>query len=143
MFDRDVAIPQICVAGDQSSGKSSVLEAICHVPLPKAARLSTRCHIELRLSNQPHRPVLADDTPPMTVSFGFPTENYWMATVETSCDHNPVTVSKAELGAAIAQCADELVGNNDMQIFSEERVIVKISDSNLPNLILIDLPGYA
>ena len=34
--------PQIAVMGDQSSGKSSVLEALSGVPLPRGSGLTTR-----------------------------------------------------------------------------------------------------
>ena len=42
-LDRDLPIPQIAVMGDQSSGKSSVLEAISSIPFPRGAGLVTRC----------------------------------------------------------------------------------------------------
>ena len=41
-IERDLPIPQIAVMGDQSSGKSSVLEAISGVPFPRGAGLVTR-----------------------------------------------------------------------------------------------------
>ena len=36
-------LPQIVVCGDQSSGKSSVLEAITEIPFPRKENLCTRC----------------------------------------------------------------------------------------------------
>jgi interferon-induced GTP-binding protein Mx1 len=36
---------QIVVVGDQSSGKSSVLEAISGIPFPRGSGLCTRCPI--------------------------------------------------------------------------------------------------
>ena len=39
---KDVALPQLVVVGDQSSGKSSVLEAITDFPFPRNSGLCTR-----------------------------------------------------------------------------------------------------
>ena len=40
---QDLPLPQIAVMGDQSAGKSSVLEAISGVPFPRGTGLVTRC----------------------------------------------------------------------------------------------------
>ena len=45
----EVAIPTIVVVGDQSSGKSSVLESISQVNLPKGNRLVTSTPLVLKL----------------------------------------------------------------------------------------------
>lgn len=39
----DIDLPQSVIIGNQSSGKSSVVEAICGIPLPRAAGTCTRC----------------------------------------------------------------------------------------------------
>ena len=43
------ALPQLIVCGDQSSGKSSVLEAISGVPFPRKDNLCTRFATEVIL----------------------------------------------------------------------------------------------
>ncbi|XP_060754688.1 interferon-induced GTP-binding protein Mx-like isoform X3 [Neoarius graeffei] len=48
-IDEDLALPTIAVIGDQSSGKSSVLEALSGVALPRGSGIVTRCPLELRL----------------------------------------------------------------------------------------------
>lgn len=48
---RIVNLPRIIVVGDQSSGKSSVLEAISHVKFPVGSDLCTRFATELVLRN--------------------------------------------------------------------------------------------
>jgi len=40
---QDLPIPQLSVMGDQSSGKSSVLEFLSGVPFPRGTGLVTRC----------------------------------------------------------------------------------------------------
>lgn len=42
-------LPQIVVCGDQSSGKSSVLEAITEIPFPRKENLCTRFATEISL----------------------------------------------------------------------------------------------
>ena len=48
-IEKDVPIPQIVVMGDQSSGKSSVLEAISGIPFPRGSGLVTRCPTQLTM----------------------------------------------------------------------------------------------
>uniref|UniRef100_A0A670YTD9 MX dynamin like GTPase 1 n=1 Tax=Pseudonaja textilis TaxID=8673 RepID=A0A670YTD9_PSETE len=47
--EKDLALPAIAVIGDQSSGKSSVLEALSGVALPKGSGIVTRCPLELKM----------------------------------------------------------------------------------------------
>jgi hypothetical protein len=49
-----VSLPQIIVCGDQSSGKSSVLEALSGVSFPIKSSLCTRFPTELVLRRAPH-----------------------------------------------------------------------------------------
>ena len=44
-----MTLPEIVVVGDQSVGKSSVLEAISGIQLPRAQNICTRCPLELRM----------------------------------------------------------------------------------------------
>ncbi|CAF4829525.1 unnamed protein product, partial [Rotaria magnacalcarata] len=48
-----VSLPQIVVVGDQSVGKSSILEAISGIELPRAQNICTRCPLELRMKSAP------------------------------------------------------------------------------------------
>ncbi|KAF9078476.1 P-loop containing nucleoside triphosphate hydrolase protein [Rhodocollybia butyracea] len=46
----DIDLPQIAVIGNQSAGKSSLIEAISGITLPRASGTCTRCPTECRLS---------------------------------------------------------------------------------------------
>lgn len=47
-----IELPQLVVCGDQSSGKSSVLEALTEIPFPRKAGLCTRFATEIVLRRQ-------------------------------------------------------------------------------------------
>ncbi|KAG6838896.1 hypothetical protein C0991_007482 [Blastosporella zonata] len=46
----DIDLPQIAVIGSQSAGKSSLIEGVAGVSLPRAAGTCTRCPTEIRMS---------------------------------------------------------------------------------------------
>jgi hypothetical protein len=55
--DDSVDVPTIVVCGDQSSGKSSVLEAICKLSLPKGDNGCTNFATELAIRREPRSSV--------------------------------------------------------------------------------------
>ena len=48
----DISLPKIVLVGNQSSGKSSLIEAISQVKVPQGDGTCTRCPIEVRLYGQ-------------------------------------------------------------------------------------------
>lgn len=50
-IDDTIKLPRIVVIGDQSTGKSSLIEAISTIKVPKAANLCTKCPIAINLTN--------------------------------------------------------------------------------------------
>lgn len=125
--EEDVDLPQIIVVGDQSSGKSSVLEAISGAPLPRSDGLTTRCAIQFTLRQQ----------------------SEWRAEVRTRVRGDGVlvdTVTTVEtvetveaLGEAVHKAQEDLCRGKD---FAPDSIVeVKMWGPNVPNLTLIDLPG--
>lgn len=51
MVSRDLLIPtpKIVVIGEQSAGKSTVVQRLCEIPLPADKGVCTRCPTEIRL----------------------------------------------------------------------------------------------
>ena len=47
--EEHVLLPKIAVIGNQSSGKSSLIEAICQIQVPRASGTCTRCPMEVSL----------------------------------------------------------------------------------------------
>ncbi|KAJ5650625.1 uncharacterized protein N7484_004348 [Penicillium longicatenatum] len=55
--DNQIALPKVCVVGDQSTGKSSLIEAISEIRVPRSAGTCTRCPMEIVLrESEPGQP---------------------------------------------------------------------------------------
>ncbi|KAF9869465.1 dynamin family protein [Colletotrichum karsti] len=114
-----LTLPSIVVIGSQSSGKSSVLEAlVCHEFLPKGTNMVTRRPIELTLVN----------TPESNAEYGeFPDLGLRRIT-----DFSSIQRTLTELNLAVP----------DTQCVSDDPIHLTIYSPNVPDLSLIDLPGY-
>lgn len=114
-----LTLPSIVVIGSQSSGKSSVLEAIVgHEFLPKGSNMVTRRPIELTLIN----------TPDAQSDYGeFPALGLGKMT-----DFSNIQKTLTDLNLAVP--ANECVSDDPIQL--------SIYSPNVPDLSLIDLPGY-
>ncbi|KAI5243834.1 hypothetical protein E4T43_03978 [Aureobasidium subglaciale] len=112
-------LPSIVVVGSQSSGKSSVLEAIVgHEFLPKGSNMVTRRPIELTLVN----------TPGAHAEYGeFPALGLGKVT-----DFAQIQRTLTDLNLAVPE--SECVSDDPIQL--------RIYSPNVPDLSLIDLPGY-
>ncbi|KAJ1442373.1 Mx2, Mx-like dynamin-related GTPase [Ochromonadaceae sp. CCMP2298] len=115
-------MPQICVMGDQSSGKSSVLEALSGIPFPRGAGLVTRCPLRMVM-----RRAREGET--------------WSAEVSTTV--TPESVQKAKDVVHLSQlmnramhtlCADDVS-------FSTESVVINLVSPDACDLTVVDLPG--
>ncbi|KAI9838241.1 MAG: dynamin-like GTPase mgm1 [Sclerophora amabilis] len=114
-----LTLPSIVVIGSQSSGKSSVLEAIVgHEFLPKGSNMVTRRPIELTLVN----------TPESKAEYGeFPALGLGKITDFSSIQK---TLTDLNLAVPEADCV------------SDDPIQLSIYSPNVPDLSLIDLPGY-
>lgn len=114
-------MPQICVMGDQSSGKSSVLEALSGIPFPRGSGLVTRCPIRMVMKR---------------ARSGEP----WSALVSTTVNTIPTSVSSVtELNVLMDKKMQELcAGANN---FSTESVVVELTSPDACDLTVVDLPG--
>lgn len=114
-----LTLPSIVVIGSQSSGKSSVLESIVgHEFLPKGTNMATRRPIELTLIN----------TPGSNAEYGeFP--DLGLGKVS---DFSSIQRTLTELNLAVS----------DAECVSDDPIRLSISSPHVPDLSLIDLPGY-
>jgi dynamin-like GTPase MGM1, mitochondrial len=127
--NEDFKLPSIVVIGSQSSGKSSVLESIVgHEFLPKygltslsnfrGSNMVTRRPIELTLINTPDSAAEYADFPALKLG--------------KITDFSFVQKTLTELNLAVP--AHECVSDDPIQL--------NIYSPSIPNLTLIDLPGY-
>lgn len=132
---RYVELPQIVVVGDQSSGKSSVLEAISRVRFPSKATLCTRFATEL---------VLREEAGPSKVEVTIRVhESETRKEVRQRLEK--FTRSQTELTdlTGIIQEATECMGlEGSKNPYSKHTLRVKISGQSIPQLTLVDIPGY-
>ncbi|DAA73038.1 TPA_exp: Uncharacterized protein A8136_4963 [Trichophyton benhamiae CBS 112371] len=114
-----LTLPSIVVIGSQSSGKSSVLEAIVgHEFLPKGSNMVTRRPIELTLVN----------TPDSSAEYGeFPALGLGKIT-----DFSQIQRTLTDLNLAVPE----------KECVIDEPIQLSIYSPHVPDLSLIDLPGY-
>lgn len=127
-----VSLPQIIVCGDQSSGKSSVLEAISGVSFPTKSNLCTRFPTELVLrktacigvsvSIVPHKSHNEPEQPSLG-NFHEKLEDF---------DGLPGLIESAKRAMGISAHS---------RAFSKDLLRIEISGPDRPHLTIVDLPG--
>ncbi|XP_068122130.1 interferon-induced GTP-binding protein Mx2-like isoform X2 [Hyperolius riggenbachi] len=117
--EKDLALPAIAVIGDQSSGKSSVLEALSGVSLPRGSGIVTRCPLELKLKKDPR-------------------STEWRATISYQNKKEHLD-SPGRVEEAVRRAQDMVAGTG--KGISSELITLEIVSPNVPDLTLIDLPG--
>ncbi|KAH6636896.1 P-loop containing nucleoside triphosphate hydrolase protein [Chaetomium tenue] len=114
-----VTLPSIVVIGSQSSGKSSVLEAIVgHEFLPKGSNMITRRPIELTLVNDPEARVDYGEFPDLGLT--------------RVTDFSLIQKTLTELNQSVPESL----------CVSDDPIRLTIHSPGIPDLSLIDLPGY-
>jgi GTPase SAR1 family protein len=126
------ALPQLIVCGDQSSGKSSVLEAISGVPFPRQDNLCTRFATEVILRRAANDGISVGIVP---------------AKGKTKEDQGRLLRFGAKLATredfpVLFEKAKEAMGLSDSGMaFSKDILRVEIRGPTQPQLTLVDLPG--
>ncbi|GJE96959.1 Dynamin domain-conaining protein [Phanerochaete sordida] len=149
----ELDLPRVAVIGNQSAGKSSLVEAISGINVPRDAGTCTRCPMECRLASaaQPwtcqisiREEFAADGRPCEIVSeqkFGPALHD--KAQVELMLRRaqaavlNPAVVSSKFVGMSL----EELRGLKNALEFSRNAVCMDISGPEMTDLAFVDLPG--
>ncbi len=120
--DSNMKFPSIVVAGEQSHGKTSLIENITNLNLPRGTGVQTRVPTEIQLRQAPHnhysityRPLGEQD---------YKTEEFTENTLEEKMRH-----------------IQRVVTGSDTEI-SDELVTLTIERPDLLPLTIVDLPGY-
>ncbi|KAL4952513.1 P-loop containing nucleoside triphosphate hydrolase protein [Aspergillus filifer] len=131
-----VELPQLIVCGNQSSGKSSVLEAISRVRFPAKKNVCTRFATEVILRRS-QRPKIKISIQPGTshISDSEKQKHLRSFTHEEFSDGNdlPALIEKAKEHMGISESVNSG--------FSDDILKVEISGPDKPELTLVDLPG--
>lgn len=118
--DENVSVPGVVVAGAQSAGKSSVLEAICGIKLPRGKNITTRVPLVLSLvavkGASPHAIIGKD----------------------ADMRENKV-IHISSIGPEIEDLTMELAGEGSR--VSNTPIYLKVVRNSGATLTLIDLPG--
>ncbi|KAF8623386.1 hypothetical protein AX17_007424 [Amanita inopinata Kibby_2008] len=147
----DIDLPQIAVIGSQSAGKSSLIESISGITLPRAAGTCTRCPTECRLSqmNKPWQCI---------VSLRFITDAHGQPLGQARNEiFGPVITKKSEVEERIRRAQRavlnpskprrDFLDGEDADIFGPELsfsnncVSLQISGPDVADLSFCDLPG--
>ncbi|KAI8817235.1 P-loop containing nucleoside triphosphate hydrolase protein [Fimicolochytrium jonesii] len=150
----ELSLPRIAVIGNQSAGKSSVVEAISGIPLPRASGTCTRSPIEVRMEEKPGtawscQVVLRWESDE--------NEKQLLNTKEEPFD-TPMT-KEADVGLRIAQAQRAILNPGtdsayflkmnekdlkkyvDKRQFTSNIIVVAVTGPDVLSLTLIDLPG--
>ncbi|OBT65552.1 hypothetical protein VE03_05034 [Pseudogymnoascus sp. 23342-1-I1] len=140
-----VSLPQLVVVGDQSSGKSSVLEAVMELPLPRSGTLCTRfaTNITFQSASKPSITVsiipgpsrsgeekkqLQDFKRELTALDG---DNF-LSILNDACD---------AMGVPKPEELFDVDGSKSKPTFSEDVFKVELCGPGRDNLSIIDIPG--
>ncbi|KAK3900215.1 hypothetical protein C8A05DRAFT_45903 [Staphylotrichum tortipilum] len=139
---RYVDLPQIIVCGDQSSGKSSALEAISGMSFPTKDNLCTRFATELILRRAPVAGIdiricpgaeRTEDEKATLQAFAYTgiLENLDLARI----------IDEAKSAMGLNDPSKTFAYKSALEVFSTDVLRVEVSGPSQPHLTLVDLPG--
>lgn len=118
-LDNYISLPRITVLGEQSAGKSSILEAVVGMNfLPRGSGVVTRRPLELRLKK------VNIAVPYFVFTRDFPEKKF---------------TSQEEVCKTIEQLTDKVAGTE--KFISADPIVLEVYSPTVPDLTLVDLPG--
>jgi GTPase SAR1 family protein len=127
----DISLPQLVVCGDQSSGKSSALEALSNVKFPIDKGTYTRFAMEIALRRSPDKKATAKI---------LPGKNPLANRQQRLADFQPSDVGLAGVPELIER-ARGAMGLSEDHAICDDVLRLEITGPDLPHLTLVDLPG--
>ena len=151
----EIQLPTLVIAGNQSSGKSSVVEAICDIPLPRQSGTCTRCPTELRLrkSDAPWRcrVLLKREFDDKGVKLNEIPPEEDLATITNKGEISSAVLKaqaillnpiQAAGVASLSESALENLRSIAPEIdFTKNSIVLEVAGRDHPDLTIIDLPG--
>lgn len=127
-----LSLPQIVVCGDQSAGKSSVLEALTEIPFPRDDNLCTRFATEICLRRDPANS--------LTVRV-IPDSDRPQKKQEEIRSYSETITNFADL-PRIMDNAKKVMGIGEGgRAFAKDTLSIEICGPQRPQLTLVDIPG--
>lgn len=132
-----LSLPQLVVCGDQSSGKSSVLEALTEIPFPRADNLCTRFATEIILRRASEDSLTIKVIPDADRN----TEDQESIRAFSECITdlaelpNIIEKAKAVMGIDVTNAGSQ------SKAFAKDVLSIEIEGPSRPQLTLVDLPG--
>ncbi|XP_058079501.1 dynamin-related protein 4C-like [Magnolia sinica] len=117
VMEEGIELPTIVVVGDQSSGKSSVIESLAGISLPRGQGICTRVPLIMCLQNVP------TDKPQMHLEY----------------QGKIVLTSENQISDSISMATDEIAGNG--KGISNIPLTLVVKKKGVPDLTIVDLPG--
>ncbi|XP_008441747.2 dynamin-related protein 4C-like isoform X1 [Cucumis melo] len=112
-----IQLPTIVVVGDQSSGKSSVLESLAGISLPRGQGICTRVPLIMRLQNHP------DPEPELVLEY----------------NGKKIHTDESFIAEDICTATEEIAGSG--KGISKAPLTLIVKKNGVPDLTMVDLPG--
>ena len=133
-----VSLPQIIVCGDQSSGKSSVLEAISHIRLPTKENLCTTFATELHVRRTP------SNDPPVCIIPGDSRKGDEDAKTKLGKFPGAKAYNGPEDIPSLVEAAKQVMkdtSGTSANPFFDDTLRIQLCKPNWPPVTIVDLPG--
>lgn len=127
-----ISLPQLIVCGDQSSGKSSVLEALSGIPFPRQETLCTRFATEVILRKSKTTRILASIVAE---------KNRTASDIARFKDFQHELKNEEDFDTLFKRAGEAMGFSVSGKSFSKDILRVEISGPSHPQLTLVDLPG--
>ncbi|KAK2598465.1 hypothetical protein N8I77_011878 [Diaporthe amygdali] len=127
-----LSLPQIVVCGDQSAGKSSVLEALTEIPFPRNDNLCTRFATEICLRRDPLNS--------LTIRV-IPDSNRPQKKQEEIKKYSETITDFKDLPAVMNNALKVMDITEGGNAFAKDTLSVEICGPSRPQLTLVDIPG--
>lgn len=133
-----LSLPQLVVCGDQSAGKSSVLEALTEIPFPRNDNLCTRFATEIILRRAPNNSLTINIIPDNQRPSHEQTKIAQFEEVITDFNDLPKVMEMAMQAMGMNQ---DSTSDSRLGAFARDVLRITIEGPTRPQLTLVDIPG--
>ncbi|OJD29482.1 interferon-induced gtp-binding protein mx [Diplodia corticola] len=142
-ISKHIDLPQLIVCGDQSSGKSSLLEAITHLPFPSKDGICTTFATEVALRRSPRRSIKISIIPGPSRSDADKDRLKRFTATFTNPSDFPALIEDAKkcMNGTSSPSPDSPTTPPANKSINDDVLHLDISGPSWPPLTIVDLPG--